>query len=281
MIFKRTAPALVMLLALGSSSRADFIFPNFSSTAGLHLLDQATQVGTVLRLTSAAVTSPDRGAAYFATPQDVVHGFTTTFQYQITAPQNGGGQGFAFVMQASNDFGINDIGDGGPRLGYNRINNNLAVEFDTRQQAELHDPSANHISVNAGIGVDPNNADHVPYEVGHVDPAFKLDDGNVHRVRIDYLPQHLLTIGVDGSTLLSVGVDLANFNLFNGTSAFVGFTSGVDTSGSANHDILSWSFGTPAAVPEPSTFVLAGTGVLAFLGYAFLGYAWRRRRAAA
>jgi hypothetical protein len=186
------------------------------------------------------------------------------------------------VLQTAATF---DIGDGGIRLGYNRIDNNLAVEFDTRRQTSLADPNDNHISVHAGVGVDPGNA-HQAFALGTATPGFDLDNGGIHTVRITYDSSTLRVFADDlTNPVLAVSVNLGSYNLIGGTRAFVGFTAGVNgpttgnrdgvTDGSANHDILNWSFenGPPAnPVPEPSTLGLLAGGMVGLAGYV-----WRRK----
>src|SRR5262249_34914825 len=62
-----------------------FTFSTFSSVAGLTLNGTAAQVGSTLRLTSAAVTPPQgqAGSVWFPTPPAWQGGFTTTFQFQL------------------------------------------------------------------------------------------------------------------------------------------------------------------------------------------------------
>ena len=224
-------------LCTGAQAFGDFSFPDFSSTAGLVPLDaQSQQVGTAFRLTESGYTTSERGGVQFADAQRVLDGFTTTFRFQITDPLNGGGEGFAFVLHPNNG----DIGDDGSALGYGRIHNVLAVEFDTRQQS--YDPNDNHISVHLALGPDPDASNDSIYSIATAMPSFDINDGNEHTIRLDYGNQVLRVFADDlVNPLLTVGVDLSAIPLVNGTDAYVAFTSGIDNS-SANHDILSWSF---------------------------------------
>src|ERR1051325_4866016 len=75
--------AVVLALSLAvATSRADLNYAGFTSTAGLNLLGDATQVGTALRLTRS---HPDLvGAAWYTTKQSVAGGFETPFSLRIS-----------------------------------------------------------------------------------------------------------------------------------------------------------------------------------------------------
>jgi hypothetical protein len=252
--------AVVVLLsawpALGQES-SGFSFSDFADTTGLQVIGDATQVGNVLRLTSASPVQTG-AVSHFGT-QPVSEGFETRFQFQITAPggvpgcdEKVGADGFAFVLQGGDGFAL---GEGGGGLGYGGVANSLAIEFDTYCNYEFGDPNGNHISVQT-TGGQPNSASQAA-SLGSTGAslATNLSDGAVHTVKIAYLRGALKVFLDDLVTpVLQVPVDLANaLNLTQG-QAWVGFTAATGE-GFENLDVLNWSFTQTA--PAPPTMVAA------------------------
>jgi hypothetical protein len=181
-------------------------YADFSSIAGLTLVGNAAQAGTLLRLTPDA--GGQDGAAWFNTRQSVQGGFDTTFQFRINTSLDMA-DGLAFVIQNS-PAGTSAIGDGGGGIGYASIPNSLAVEFDTYNNGEFTTP---HVSVQT-LGAAPNSRSDVA-SLGHLSfPA--MANGNVHTARIRYVPG-TLDIFIDGATTpgLSVSVDLVSLGLYD------------------------------------------------------------------
>jgi len=270
------AVALVMVNV--HSVEADFLYPDFSSTAGLQLIGPAQGVGGVLRLTHWQ--QDTRGAAWRLDKARVVAGFDTSFQFQITGDGvHNVSDGFAFVIQNQS---WNAVGARGGGLGYGvgpsdaGISNSVAVEFDTWDNGEeFPDPVSrlpggslgteqDHISVQTR-GLLENSPDHT-YSLGSTDPADpvanSIGDGNVHEVRIVYVPGSMDVFMDDmSSPILSVSLDLAaTLDLDNG-GAWVGFTAG-NGGGVSYHDILTWQF---TEIPEPATAGLLIAGWLGLL----------------
>src|SRR5262245_13627940 len=112
--------AVVVLLsawpALGQES-SGFSFPNFADTTGLQVTGDATQVGNVLRLTSASL--DQAGGVSYLSKRPVANGFETRFQFQITAlggvpdcEGKNGADGLAFVFQGGDGFALGQSGQG-------------------------------------------------------------------------------------------------------------------------------------------------------------------------
>ncbi len=244
-LFVSVAIFLVFMLSWVPNAIADddLYFPDFASPAGLSLVGNATQVGNVLRLTSAATNKA--GAAWFITKQEVEDDFTTTFEFQITNlggiddPQGQtGADGIAFVIQNSS-AGVFALGSAGGNIGYTGIVNSLAVEFDTWPNSEFSDPNNSHISVHTR-GTLANTVNHSA-SLGSTSAIPNMSDGNPHTVIIDY-EDETLNISLDGSHVLTVPVDLeAILNLDDDEEALVGFTAATGAA-FENHDILEWSF---------------------------------------
>ena len=236
----------VTFVCSNTAGFAQLNFPDFGNNpSGIIPLSQGSVVGDVFRLTQDSFTNSDRGGLQFTNAQNVIDPFEVLFDFQITSAANSGGQGFALVIHTNN----NDIGDGGSLLGYNRIDDVFAIEFDTNENASLSDPNDNHISAHLALGSDPPGPNHAITELSSAIPDFDLNDGNVHTIRILNVGQNV-SLFADGIELIDTQVDLSSIGLINGTDAFIGFTSGINQNGAANHDILNFSF---TAVPEPSS----------------------------
>jgi uncharacterized repeat protein (TIGR01451 family) len=251
-------------------------YPNFSSAPdsssppNLDLHGSATTVPpdspTVLRLTPAQ--EGQVGSAWFHNLQPVAAGFSTSFTFQISNYSNPPADGIAFVIQNS-PAGTTALGGGGGGIGYQGIENSLAIEFDTF--ANPTDPeypgdnqppvAANHVAIQS-CGMAANTAVHQACELGLATTHVHMADGNPHSVRIDYttnLPtspgcesclSSYLQVTIDGHAVFEangVPVDLTQIGLTSLAqgqpldSAYVGFT-GATGALFENNDILNWTF---------------------------------------
>jgi hypothetical protein len=213
--------------------------------------------------------------------QPVTGGFDTTFTYQIIGqtPTSDLADGFAFVIGRNPDWteetsGYKHVGAGGCEIGYGRIKNSLAVEFDTFYNNEgepcdwMGDADDHHISVQSK-GPLPNSPSHIIIP-GSPNPDYNaliartsfnpalLRDRGVHQARIVYDPSQAesLKIYLDGVQKLQTSVNLATLlNLPNG-KAWVGFTAAVGAV-TAQYDILAWQFqgNAPPATVTPTPVV--------------------------
>jgi glucose/arabinose dehydrogenase len=213
-------------------------FRDFSSTSGLALNGNATQSGTALRLTPAIANQ--RGSVFASTAIDITAStsFSTQFQFQLAGGQGtGGADGFTFMLQNS-AAGTAALGAKGGSLGYEGISNSIAIEFDTYQNPNYDDASANQISILSN-GVVAKSL--ISQTVG-----LDLNSGNILNAWIDYngttdkLDVYLSSTTAKPTTVsLSQTVDLAG--AIGGTRAFAGFSAG--TGGLSNtQDILNWQF---------------------------------------
>lgn len=112
--------------------------------------------GPALRLTPSA--ARESGAVWYPRKMNVREGFETTISYQISNPsmrcnrlddvntycRSRGADGLAFVLQDSSPVALGLAGGG---LGYEGINNSLAVEIDTFFNFDQMDYYENHVAV--------------------------------------------------------------------------------------------------------------------------------------
>jgi len=248
--------------AVPSRPIAAIRFDLFADRAGLELAGDASVGDGRLRLV--ALDHRSRGAAWPVEKQLVAFGFDTVFTFQSNARW---GNGLAFVIQ---NHEAASLGVDGAGIGYGSgyfdeagIPNSLAVEFDTYSNRECFDPYQDHISVqtNGRGGNSPFHTSSLGSAVSPVD----LNDGNVHNVRIRYVPG-TLAVFLDHfvSPVLTAPVELSALLDLDRGRAWVGFTSGT-ADPQQPHDILSWTYeplvdetaaeswlaGTPDAAADP------------------------------
>jgi hypothetical protein len=224
---------------------AGFNFADFATAEGLNLVGDASITPDArLRLNPAA--SNQAGAAWYgAEKQYLAEGFSTTFQFQMTEPNES--EGLTFAIQHTSPF---SIGTHGNNLAYNGLQNSVVVEFDTWQNEDQGDPSPSHVSVHTG-GAGPNGVNE-RFSLGSFSTSPVMDDGAIHTVRILYAPG-TLSVFLDNLTtpVLTVAIDLTTTLTLDNGLAWLGFTASTG-GGTQVHDILNWEVVTP---PVPTTTV--------------------------
>jgi hypothetical protein len=253
-LFPRAA-LLIAILSLGLAVRlgAQIHYPDFRSVDGLVFAGTAAQSDSVIDLNG--IGPKLSGAVWHAQKQPIGRGFVTTFVFQVsdTAGQLDpggamGGDGIAFVIQNASP---SPVGGFGGQLGYDGIQNSIAIEFDTYANDEpgFDDPNGNHVAVHT-TGTGTNSASH-SFAIASNTNIPNLSDGRPHTVTIDYV-NGALRVYLDGCSglLISVPLDIERrIRLDNGT-AWIGFTAAT---GSAweRHVLRSWTFnGRPLATPK-------------------------------
>ena len=251
--------------------------PDFSQNQNCATLNSnatfVTGTSTVLQLTSS--TGNQVGSAWYSTPQAVENGFSTSFQFQFTAPSTPPADGIAFVIQSAGTSAIGFTGGNGGALGYGDddanqnpsqgegIPNSLAIEFDTFENG--WDPAAvngvdSHVAIQS-CGTGRNTSHHNYLCAGASGPNSTLGapvltgnfaDGGTHDVTITYVPTCStcnpatvanIQVVVDGNSIYPNGipVDLSSIGLGEGGVAYVGFT-GATGGDFETQSILNWTF---------------------------------------
>jgi hypothetical protein len=263
----------VVVLSVASISLGDFVYPNFSSTAGLQTLGTAVKSGTSLRVVSEGNWC-QVGAAWRSDKQLISQGFDTSFTFKTTNTADNFGDGFAFVVQNS-AAGVSAAGSDGGGIGYASnenggvgIANSLALEVDFWDNGpSFPDPNSEtasesttdrftHLSIQTR-GTLANSPSH-DYSLGYAQ-ANAIKDGNVHTLRLLYQPGTLDVFFDNGaSPAITAAVDFSSLLSLDNGQAYVGFTASAG-GGSSNQDVTSWSF---QSVPEPATLLMLAVGGL-------------------
>ncbi|KAM7255974.1 hypothetical protein ACFE04_011715 [Oxalis oulophora] len=206
----------------------------------------------MLQLTNTS--SLDMGHAFHPQPFKFYSSFSfsTYFVFDIVPGENGGGQGFAFVIAPSTDFSqaqktqylglFNSTSNG---LSTNHV---LAIEFDTVPSAEFDMINDNHVgidinSLNSSYSATPSYFS----EKKKKNETLKLS-GNPIQVWIDYDDAKMLldvTLAPFESqkphqSLLSSHINISDIFL---DTMYVGFSASTGTR-TSDHLILGWSFNT-------------------------------------
>ncbi len=211
-----------------SSLRLPNYVGGFPDVSRLQLNGGATQNGTRLRLTNAAVNS--NGSAFFLY-QVPVDKFNTTFYLQMTSAA---GEGMTFCLQRESTTALKA---GGTGLGYVGLTPSVAIKFDMKHAGAS--VSTTNIFTN---GADPNTT---PAQDNNLLPSIDLRSGKIIRVAMSYNGITLTVTLTDTVTNASLTQNyVINIPLVLGSSkAYVGFTAGVSPY-YATQEIVNWVYTT-------------------------------------
>lgn len=234
------ALVLVAAPAFAVTTQTCADYPPFNDPSLLRYGSASITENDVLRLTpatgyQAGAASPDKLFDLTAT-----QGFETSFRFQITNLVNGGADGIAFVFENAESPNFSSVGGG---LGYDGLPNSLAVEFDTWNNYGA-DPNDNHVAVHS-MGTQPNSVTDPAAQLAVTTEIPDLSDGNVHPVRIRYLPPGAgansgLHVFLDGTEIISLpNLDMSTLLDLDTGHGHVALTSATGMA-AENHDILEW-----------------------------------------
>ncbi|MFK7748458.1 MAG: L-type lectin-domain containing protein, partial [Kordia sp.] len=170
------------------------------------------------------------GAIWSGTAIDVTEDFVVEFRGFFGTNDANGADGITFILKNTQTPEIGNLGGG---MGYEGINNSLAVEFDTWQNNELGDPFFDHLAIVSQGNNNHNGAANLAGPVQASPTSTNIEDGVEHIIRIEWTAATTtLDVYFDCSLRLSYTGDIVT-NLFAGVSqAYFGFTS--STGGAAN-----------------------------------------------
>jgi hypothetical protein len=187
----------------------------------------AALVGTSLQLTNGGYA--EAGSAWYAKPVSV-NGFTTDFDFQLPSAE---ADGFTFTIQNSSR-GIYAKGGNGSGLGYQTINDSVAVAFNLYESGATN---AESVGVYTG-GASPQGG-----AVNLLGTGINLHSGDAFHIHMVYSGNTLTVTLTDKMTSATV---TENFSVniqsnIGGNSAYVGFTGSTGGLTSVQN-ILGWSF---------------------------------------
>jgi hypothetical protein len=202
-------------------------FPvGFAATQGLVLLNGSAGLNdSRLQLTNGGMS--EAGSAWYYQPVNI-QAFTTDFDFQLSNPD---ADGMTFTIQGNN---IYSLGDPGAGLGYQGINNSVAIKFDFFSNAG-EGPDSTGLYIN---GASPTV------------PAIDLSTTGIDLHSDDTMDVHLT---YNGSVLSMIITDIVTGaaystswpvnipSIVGSTAAYVGFTGG--TGGlSSSQKIENWVY---------------------------------------
>ncbi|WP_241483433.1 L-type lectin-domain containing protein, partial [Kordia zhangzhouensis] len=170
------------------------------------------------------------GAVWSGSPINMLNDFVIEFRGFFGTNDANGADGITFILKNSSTPEIGNLGGG---MGYEGINNSIAVEFDTWQNNDLSDPFFDHLAI---VSEGDNNHTFATNLAGPVQAsptAVNVEDGVEHIIRIEWTAATTtLEVYFDCSLRLTYTGDVVN-TIFSGvTDAYFGFTG--STGGAAN-----------------------------------------------
>eukprot|EP00753_Platysulcus_tardus_P014246 PLAT4254.1.p1 GENE.PLAT4254.1~~PLAT4254.1.p1 ORF type:complete len:405 (+),score=169.26 PLAT4254.1:360-1574(+) len=243
----------------GTVSEGVYQWNDFCSTIGVTLnglTSKATLEDRVaLRLVPSAQSVT--GSAFRTLPLRGVVNMQTQFTFRLSEMEDGGGDGFAFVMQRESPYVVGADSSG---LGYAGITNGIAVEFDLYANKDYGEKSP-HIAVHMAAGPSAvlRASEHSARVQDGLREYLALPTADVTRtVLLSYSLQpdgHArLSIEVDSTAINTVALpahDVAKLGWQDANDLYVGFTASTGGGAFMNVDILDWSLTWQSTMAQP------------------------------
>ena len=169
------------------------------------------------------------GGVWYDNPIDFDSDFTIFYQNYFGNKDLDGADGMALVFKGNPTAVIGNAGGG---VGYEGISPSLVIEFDTYQNADLGDPSWDHISIMRNGNPSHNNlASNLAGPIQASATSLNVEDGATHEVKIEWIAAtNILNVYFDCQLRLSLNQNVKN-TIFSGDDTvyfgFVGSTGGL------------------------------------------------------
>ncbi|WP_274476376.1 lectin-like domain-containing protein [Mangrovimonas aestuarii] len=211
------------------------IFNNYAQLVPTFVQDAVSLGDDCYRITDDLPTQ--RGAVWYDNPIDLTEDFDIVFDLSFS-DNDGGADGMALVIK-SNANAI--IGTPGGGLGYEGINNSLAVEFDIWQNGNRSDPAADHVALTYNGVADHASTYNLAGPVDASASSGNIEDGVYHEVKVTWrVDTQTFKVYFDCSERLSYTGDIVN-TVFSGlTNVYFGFTG--STGGSSSLQQLCFKY---------------------------------------
>jgi gliding motility-associated-like protein len=167
------------------------------------------------------------GTVWYADQLDLTENFSLVFEMNFGSNDANGADGMVFVLH---QLGTSAIGTSGGGMGYLNFGTSVGIEFDTWDNTNYGDLSADHIALMINGSVDHNSANNISGPV-QANPNFiNIEDGQNHTVQINwYATQHIFRVWFDCSLRITAVLDAVQ--IFGGDPlvywGFTGATGGA------------------------------------------------------
>jgi hypothetical protein len=211
----------------------------------------------------------EAGSLWSIRPIPVNDNFTSEFSFSMTEGINDGNHdgsypgadGMAFVIQNTGYEALGEVGGG---IGYDNLDNGIAIEFDTFRNADENfmDATGNHVALQVSGG-GKLRAKHTPTCTKAINHnIFEIQNFVTYysKVEYDYLKKEIKVyldkeLPCDSIALTYFPLDLPAILSTPKDLAYFGFTSATGIS-RENHNIHSWTLcsnALPSAVEESAS----------------------------
>ncbi len=173
------------------------------------------------------------GSVWYADKLDISKDFDLEFYLNFGSLDGNGADGIVFVLQT---VGNRAIGQAGGGIGFEGFSPSLGIEFDTWQNVDQGDPSADHIAIFKNGKVNHNGSNQLRSAVSAIPGNLNIEDGKDHIVRIRWnATGKRMDVWFDCNLRQSLFLDIQSQIFNNQSEVFWGFTAA--TGGSVNRQI--------------------------------------------